>query len=113
MRIETIKATNMELTPAIRKYVEEKLDYIAKLLPDHGEVVANVEVGKTTRHHQKGDVMRCEVNVLVKGDMLRVEKIEPDLYKAIDKVKDHLARMVVEWKERGVEKHRISRPGKE
>lgn len=113
MRIGTIKATNVELTPAIREYVEEKLAYLDQLLPDESSIMADVEVGKTTHHHQKGDVMRCEVNLQVPGELLRVEKTEKDLYKAIDKVKDHLARQIKEWRDRQIDKHRGPRPGKE
>lgn len=113
MRIGTIKATNMELTPAIRDYVEEKLSHLDALLPNDDSILFDVEVGKTTMHHQKGDVMRCEVNLQVPGELLRVEKTEEDLYKAIDKVKDHLAETIREWKGRERDKHRGPRPGKE
>ncbi len=113
MRIGNIKATNIELTPAIQEYVEEKLAYLDELLSDDSSIMANVEVGKTTPHHQKGDVMRCEVNLQVPGRLLRVEKTEKDLYKAIDKVKDHLARQIKDWRGRQIGKHRAPRPGKE
>lgn len=112
MRIGKIKATNMELTQPIRDYVEEKLGYLDELLPDDSSVMADVEVGKTTNHHNKGDVMRCEVNLQVPGELLRVEKTEKDLYKAIDKVKDHLARQVKVWKGKREGRRRQARPGK-
>jgi putative sigma-54 modulation protein len=112
MRIGQIKATNMELTPAIRDYVEMKMNYVGELLPDNPSIVADVEVGKTTHHHSKGEVMRCEVNLRVPGDLLRVEKTEKDLYKAIDKVKDHLARQVKVWKGKLESRKRQARPGK-
>ncbi|OGL71481.1 ribosomal subunit interface protein [Candidatus Uhrbacteria bacterium RIFCSPHIGHO2_02_FULL_54_11] len=112
MRLGNIKATNIELTPAIREYVEEKLAYLDELLPSDPSIMADVEVGKTTHHHQKGDVMRCEVNLQVPGALLRVEKTEKDLYKAIDKVKDHLARQIKDWRGRQIGKHRGPRPDK-
>jgi len=112
MRIGNILATNMELTPAIRQYVEEKLSYLDELLPEDPSIMADVEVGKTTMHHQKGDVMRCEVNLQVPGELLRVEKTEEDLYKAIDKVKDHLARQIKDWRGRQMDKNRQPRPDK-
>ena len=102
----------MELTPAIREYVEEKLGYLDELLPEDPSIIADVEVGKTTNHHQKGDVFRCEVNLRVPGQLLRVEKTEEDLYKAIDKVKDHLARQIKDWRGKKEDRHREPRPGK-
>ena len=112
MNIASLKATNMELTPAIRQYVEEKLEYLDKLLPDNESIVADVEVGKTTNHHNKGEIMRCEINLRVPGDLLRVEKTEKDLYKAIDKVKDHLAGIIKEWRGKQESKNRQPRPDK-
>lgn len=112
MRIGKIEATNMELTPAIREYVEEKMEYIGNLLPDDDSLIADIEVGKTTHHHNKGKIMRCEVNLQVPGELLRVEKIEKNLYKAIDKVKDHLARQVKTYKNKKLGRRRWGRFGK-
>ena len=106
MRLGNIKATNIELTPAIREYVEEKLASLDELLPSDPSIMADVEVGKTTHHHQKGDVMRCEVNLQVPGALLRVEKTEKDLYKAIDKVKDHLVQSINRHKEKLIDRRR-------
>lgn len=102
----------MELTSAIREYTEEKLSHLDELLPEDPSILADVEVGKTTNHHHKGDVFRCEVNLRVPGNLLRVEKVEEDLYKAIDKVKDHLARQIREWREKERDEHRGPRPDK-
>jgi len=102
----------MELTPAIRGYVEQKLEYIAKLVSKERSASVSVEVGKTTDHHHKGDVMRAEFNLQLPGDTLRVVELEPDLYKAIDKAKDDLARQIVDRKERFEARHRQPRPDK-
>ena len=59
---------------------------------------AHVEVIKTTNHHQKGEIYSAEVNLAMAGDLLRVEKTEKDLYKAIDKVKDHLELVIKKYK---------------
>ena len=50
----------------------------------------NIDVGKRSNHHHKGEIFYAEVNLHIPGHMLRVVKEEPDLYKAINKVKDHL-----------------------
>lgn len=86
----TINITHrgVELTPAIRLYAEEKMLALQKYF--EGILHIDVEIGKTTRHHRKGDVFFCVGRVQVPGNVIRIEKDEEDLYKAIDKVKDHL-----------------------
>lgn len=88
-----IKTSGIELTPAITGYVYEKLEYLNKHLVgvDAETIVADVEVGKTTHHHHKGEVFRAEINLSVNGVFYRTETIEEDLYAAIDKAKDAMA----------------------
>ncbi len=101
-----IKATKIELTPAIRGYIQEKMDMLEKYLGDIKVINADFEVELTTRHHHKGEIFRAEANLKVAGGFLRVDKTEKDLYKAIDKVKDHLKEMIVEYKEKLIDKKR-------
>ncbi len=91
-----VKATNIELTTAIADYVEKKIKTLEKIIPKHLEVLAEVEVGKTTHHHHKGDVFRAEVNLKLDDKQLRSVVVEDDLYKAIDKVKDGMMREMEE-----------------
>ena len=95
----TIKATNLELTPELRAYIEEKFQHLTHYFDNILE--AHIEIEKTTRHHQKGEIFRAEANlrVPVKG-VLRVEKTEKDIYKAIDKVKDHFKEELIRYKEK-------------
>ena len=114
MTITTIQAKNIELTEAIRLYVEEKVILLEKLT--HGfEPVAKlaVEVGKTSHHHAKGEVFRAEMNLQIPGKMLRAEEVREDLYEAIDMAKDELKRQLTDHKERLLDQHREPRPGKE
>ncbi len=88
----------MDLTPAIRQYVEEKF----KLLEKYTDIITQIDIdlGKTTNHHQKGDIFTCAAIVQITGDVLKIEKTEEDLYKAVDKVKDHYREVLVNLKER-------------
>ena len=95
-----IKATKIELTAAIKDYVNEKMDMLEKYLGDIQVTNCDVEVGMAIGGQQHGKIFRAEVNLSVPNHMFRVEKTEKDLYKAIDKVKDHLVRSIVEYKER-------------
>ncbi len=101
-----IKATKIELTPAIKDYIQEKMDMLEKYLGDIQVINAHFEVELTTHHHQKGDIFRAEANLSIPGSLLRVEKTEGDLYKAIDKVKDHLHMMIKKHKEKMIDKKR-------
>lgn len=101
-----IKATSIELTPEIKNYVQEKMDMLEKYLGSIKVIGAKFEVEMTTRHHNKGKIFRAEANIEVPGDLLRVEKTEKDLFKAIDKVKDHLKRSIRRYKQKRIDKKR-------
>ncbi len=101
-----LKSTNLELTPAINSYIEEKIDSIEKYLGSLQIINFDFEVELTTNHHNKGDIFRAEANLEVAGELLRVEKTEEDLYKAIDKVKDHLIDLIKKHKEKRIAKRR-------
>ena len=58
------------------------------------------EIEKVGGKQQNGKVFRAEVNLEVPGELLRVEKEAEDLYKAIDKVKDHLTMVIKKYKEK-------------
>ncbi|MDO8584189.1 MAG: ribosome-associated translation inhibitor RaiA [bacterium] len=94
----------IELTPAIKAYVEEKMASLEKYSADIRH--ADVEVGMTNKHHQKGDIFECRVVLQVEGDVMRIEREAEDLYKSIDKVRDHLRVELVSRKERLNDKKR-------
>jgi putative sigma-54 modulation protein len=85
-----IKGTNIELTPAITQYVEKKVGMVDKYLENVSDVVAHVEVGKSTQHHKSGDVFRAEVHIVGAGVDLYAAIEQSDLYAAIDLVKDEV-----------------------
>ncbi len=95
-----IKATGLDLTPAIKEYAQKKMDKLEKYLGNFKVMSAKLEMEKTTRHHVKGEIFRAEANLVVNGDLLRVEKTEKDIFKAIDKVKDHMELMIRKYKDK-------------
>jgi putative sigma-54 modulation protein len=95
-----IKATKLDLTEQIKDYVQKKTDMLEKYLGDFPAVHADFEVGRESNHHAKGEVYKAEFNLHVPGELLRVEKIEEDLYKAIDKVKEHMEMAIKKYKEK-------------
>ncbi len=78
-----IKGTNLELTEALKQYVNEKIGHLEHYSEEILE--ARVEL-ETSTHHQKG-FFRCEVNLdLPHMQVLRAESTGADLYAAIDLV---------------------------
>ncbi|MFA5000093.1 MAG: ribosome-associated translation inhibitor RaiA [Patescibacteria group bacterium] len=101
-----IKASNLELTEAIRAYFQEKMDMLEKYLGDIPVMNCDCEIEKAVGGQHKGEIFRAEVNLNVPRQVLRVEKTEKDLYKAIDKVKDHLELVIKKYKEKIRDKRR-------
>lgn len=102
-----IKATNLDLTPAIRVYVEKKIGELDKFVqkvgheykPEKGKAVyeAWVEVERTTFHHRKGNIFRAEVQIRFPGKSVRAESKQDDLHLAINEVKDELQRQLKKY----------------
>lgn len=97
-----IKATNLELTPAIKVYIEDKIASVDKFLKKfegQTNIEIFVEIARTTRHHHKGDVFRAEANLQLPGKILRADHEDWDIRVAIDKVKDKLQQEIKKYKE--------------
>jgi len=97
-----IKTTNIELTSAIESYVNEKIRSVEKFaMPHENETpIAEVEIGKTTNHHQSGDVFRAEVSLRVRGKHFRATSEKDDLYAAIDDMRNEIVRELNSHKEK-------------
>ncbi len=91
MKINT-KTTNIEMTPAIADYINKKLGMLEKFFRGMSEVLVNVEVGKTTRHHKSGDFFKAEIHINSNGEEYYANAETEDLYASIDKVKDEIVR---------------------
>lgn len=95
----SITVKNIELTPAIRAHVEQKIGDLEHLI-GHGEVSAAVEVGKPSRHHRAGQVFYAEVNLKIGGAVLRAQAERDDLYVAVNEVRDELQTQIKKFKEK-------------
>lgn len=97
-----IKSTNIELTEAIKDYLEEKLQGAEKILnAEETEPLAEVELGKETNHHQSGDALYfAETNLEVGGSFYRSRSQASELYAAIDTMKDEIMREIRRDKEK-------------
>jgi len=107
-----IKTTNLRLNQELRNYIKEKigsLEKFAKLFQNKNyfnhffkkgkpRVEVWLEIGKTTRHHQKGDIFRAEAQMRLPGKSLRAESKREDLKLAITEIKDELQRELKKYK---------------
>lgn len=100
MRIIEIKATKLELTSAIKDYVDKRLSSLVNICARYSPCDISVEVGKTSQHHHKGEVFFAEFNLTIPGASLRATSTTDDLYAAIDDARDELRRQLVDRKER-------------
>lgn len=89
-----IKASNMELTEALRNYAEDKVRNLSR---HNGAVPQNIDIELSRETgHNSGPVFRCEIMFEMPYEkfMLRAESTETDMYAAIDtcvpKIKEQL-----------------------
>ena len=87
----TLTGHHLDITPAIRSYVEDKIGRVTR----HFDHVIDVSVVLRVEKN----VQKAEANVHVSGKDLRAEAAEADMYAAIDMLADKLDRMVVKHKE--------------
>lgn len=112
-----VKATNLELTPAIREYIEIKIGSLNRFLkrfetPKESpegkfptgraktEAEIFIEIARATKHHKSGNIFYAEATLPLGKKILRAEHSDWDIRVAIDKVKDKLQQEVKKYKEK-------------
>lgn len=95
-----IKTSKVDLTADLSNYVDKKIKMLEKYLGDVPVLNCDVELEHVAVKQSQGKTYRAEVNLSVPGEILRVDKVEKTLNKAIDKVKDHLVLMIKKYKEK-------------
>ena len=88
----TITGHHLEITTAIRGYVEDKMARITR----HFDQVIDVSVILAVEKLQH----KAEVNLHIPGKDIFVEATDADMYAAIDALADKLDRQVVKHKEK-------------
>lgn len=107
-----IKATRLELTPIIERYIERRiggLQRFVKRFEKERQVHIFFEIARTTRHHKSGDVFYAEATVDLPGKTIRAERRDTDIRAAVDNIKNLLKRDILEYKEKKVEYRRSAR----
>jgi ribosomal subunit interface protein len=104
MKINT-KYTGIEPTTAIEVYIEKRLKSLEKLIKsvdpyEEGELF--LDVGRTTKHHNKGEVYKAVIELDVPGKDFRVSEQGEDLRASLDAAKNKLKILVEKFKERTI-----------
>lgn len=93
----TITGQHLEITPAIREYVESKLERVVRHFDQIIDIAVILGVEKLS---EKSKSQRAEVNLRMKGNVIHVDNVADDLYAAIDGLVDKLDRQVLKHKEK-------------
>ena len=98
----TISGHHLEVTPALRSYVTEKLDRVMR----HFDQVVDVKVLLTVeKQKEKERRQRAECKIHVKGNDMFAQSSHQDLYAAVDDLVDKLDRQVGRHKDRIQDHH--------
>lgn len=97
MRID-ISGHQIDVTPALRDYVQDKLARVARHFDHHLDARVILSVDKLDQ--------KAEATVSTTGKTLHAEAVAPDMYAAIDMLADKLDRIVIKQKEKMTDHHR-------
>lgn len=100
-----ITGHHLDVTPALREYVETKVGRVVK----HFDQVISVNVTLSVeKQSEKDRRQNAEVNLLLKGKDVFASAHHEDLYAAIDALADKLDRQVLKHKDRVQDHHHES-----
>jgi putative sigma-54 modulation protein len=87
-----IHGNHVEVTPALRDYVQGKLTRVER----HFDQVIDANVQLTVEKLRQ----RAEITLRLRGNNIHVESVDDDMYAAIDMLVDKLDRQVLRHKDR-------------
>ena len=97
-----IQGKNIEITDAIREYVNQKIEKAVNHFQNlTTEVDVHLSVARNPRINPK---QAAEVTIYANGTVIRAEESSENLYASIDMVADKIARQLRKYKERRLEK---------
>jgi putative sigma-54 modulation protein len=96
MRLQ-VKGRNVEVSPAIRSYAEEKLGKLERQLADPTRVELELAV---ERNPSIADKIVAEGTIWTKGPVLRAKERSTDMRASIDLLTDKLERQVARYREK-------------
>jgi putative sigma-54 modulation protein len=92
-----ITGQHVDVSPALRQYVESKLDRVIRHFDQIIDIAVILGIEKPSDKERR---QRAEVNLRVKGNVFHLDHYAEDLYAAIDGLVDKLDRQVLRYKEK-------------
>jgi len=89
-----VNGRHLEVTPALRKYAEDKIEKFDKYLPETSEAIVTLSIEKY-RH-------KAEVLLKANGVLIQAESVTGEIYSSIDEVSEKLHRQVKKYKEKHI-----------
>ncbi|NEX63919.1 ribosome hibernation-promoting factor, HPF/YfiA family [Noviherbaspirillum galbum] len=86
---------HVDVSPALREYVEKKLERITRHFDQIIDIAVVLGVEKPSEKEKR---QRAEINMRLKGNVIHVEHFAEDLYAAVDCAVDKLDRQVLKYK---------------
>ncbi len=97
-----IKNTNLMLSEAVSEHVSKRLEKISVLLEGDPTAQCDIELARTTDHHNKGDIFRAEIHIVAAGKNLYAASEKEDIYMAFDDARDEILRELKSSREKKV-----------
>jgi ribosomal subunit interface protein len=94
----SLLGTQIAITDALREKVYREFARLEKILDP--AVKISVEIGKTTNHHNKGEIFKAEAKIVEPKAQYYADIITEDLYVSIDTLVDELFEQVTKSKSR-------------
>lgn len=92
----TITGRNIEVTPALRDTVKDKLGKLEKYFSPDTEVIVTLGVQR--------ELQKIEVTIPVKGSIIRAEESSTDMYVSIDLVEEIIERQIKKYRKKLIDK---------
>lgn len=105
-----IRTKNLELTAALKNFIEEKIGSLKKFIEvlkreEAKKTLAEVffEIEKESKHHNKGQVFRSEARILLPGKKIMAQSAGDDLFLTIVEIKDKLQQEIKKYKSKKID----------
>lgn len=92
----TITGRNMDITPGLRRMIEEKIGKLDRYFNPNTEVIVTLS--------SQRDKQNIEVTIPVKGNIIRAEESSSDMYVSIDLVEEVIERQLKKYKTKLIDK---------
>ena len=97
-----IKTKDLDLDSRLSDFINKKIGTLGRLfkLEKDEEVLVEVEVAQSTKHHKSGDIFRAEINLSHKGKRLRTTSKERTIRIALNEACGEMSRRIKVTKEK-------------